>query len=294
MRVVITGAHGQVGHELVNLAPDRFTVIPLGSNELNIANLDAVNKVIPQLKPDIIINAAAYTAVDKAESEPDKAYAVNRDGVANLGLVANGLDIPLLHISTDYVFSGDATKPYVEDDIPCPTGIYGVSKLAGEQALIKVNPRHLVLRTSWVFGFHGNNFVKTMLRLGQERKNLSIVSDQIGCPTSAISIAQTLWGLVEEYDKMGRLYWGVYHFAGLPACSWYDFATEIFQQAHGLGLLQEQPVIKSITTKHFPTPAKRPAYSVLSGNALQSMYGISPVNWRSDLRAMLLEFFAAR
>src|SRR5690606_4440758 len=168
MRVLITGARGQVGYELLRLAPDGFDVVGLGSGDLDISDASAVLREIEHVQPRLIINAAAYTAVDKAESEPGRAYAVNRDGPANLGRVAERLGIPVLHISTDYVFAGDATQPYRESDPVGPAGVYGASKLAGEQALAGACSRHLILRTSWVFGVHGNNFVKTMLRLGRE------------------------------------------------------------------------------------------------------------------------------
>ena len=184
MRVLITGARGQVGYELLRLAPQGFDAVGLGSAELDIADASAVAREVERLQPHLIINAAAYTAVDKAESDTERAYAVNRDGPANLGVAASHLGIPVLHISTDYVFAGDAKEPYRETDATGPTGVYGASKLAGERALAGACERHLVLRTSWVFGAHGNNFVKTMLRLGSERDELSVVADQLGCPTS--------------------------------------------------------------------------------------------------------------
>ncbi|PWW38177.1 dTDP-4-dehydrorhamnose reductase [Chromohalobacter israelensis] len=289
MRILITGARGQVGHELIKLAPDEFTVVGLGSDELDVTSAERVREVVFNHSPDLIINAAAYTAVDKAESEPGLAYAVNRGGVANLGSVAEHMGIPLFHISTDYVFSGEGTKPYSEKDATCPTGVYGSSKLAGERALMETSARYMILRTSWVFGSHGNNFVKTMLRLGQERKELLIVDDQIGSPTSASGIARALWYLATEYKKTGSLHWGLYHIGGTPACSWCDFAKEIFQQAQEIGLLERKPAIKAITTKEFPTPAKRPLWSVLDSRLLYEKQGVCYVDWRADLRCMLLE-----
>ena len=289
MRVLITGARGQVGHELLRLAPEGFEVVGLGSGELDISDASAVQRGIAHLRPQLIINAAAYTAVDKAESEPERAYAVNRDGPANLGRAAEQLGIPVLHISTDYVFAGDATQPYREVDATGPTGVYGASKLAGEQALADACSRHLILRTSWVFGAHGNNFVITMLRLGRERSELSVVADQQGCPTSAASIARALWALAEHYRREGKLRWGLYHYSGTPACSWHAFAVEIFRQARQAGLLARQPVVHAIGTAQYPTPARRPAWSVLDCSLLRQAQGIEPADWRVELEAVLAE-----
>lgn len=289
MRVLITGARGQVGHELLRLAPTGFEVVGLGSAELDISDKAAVEREIDRLRPQLIVNAAAYTAVDKAESEPERAYAVNRDGPANLGHAAERLGIPVLHISTDYVFSGDATEPYRESDATGPTGVYGASKRAGEQVLAEVCPRHIIVRTSWVFGAHGNNFVKTMLRLGRERDELSVVADQQGCPTSAASIARALWRLAQRYRQEGSLRWGLYHYSGTPACSWHAFAVEIFRQAQQAGLLARQPVVHAITTEQYPTPARRPAWSVLDCSRLRQVFSIEPADWRDELKAVLAD-----
>ena len=289
MRVLITGARGQVGHELLRLAPEGFDVVGLGSGELDISDASAVQREIAHLRPQLIINAAAYTAVDKAESEPERAYAVNRDGPANLGRAAEQLGIPVLHISTDYVFAGDASTPYRESDPTGATGVYGASKLAGEQVLADACSRHLILRTSWVFGAHGNNFVKTMLRLGREREELSVVADQQGCPTSAASIARALWALAEQYRREGKLRWGLYHYSGTPACSWHAFAVEIFRQAQQAGLLARQPVVHAIATAQYPTPARRPAWSVLDCSRLRQVFGIEPADWHDELKAVLAD-----
>jgi dTDP-4-dehydrorhamnose reductase len=289
MRVLITGAHGQVGHELMRLVPAGFEAVGLGSTELDIADAAQVTAVVDRVQPQLIINAAAYTAVDKAESEPQRAYAVNLDGVANLAQAAQRSGIPLLHISTDYVFAGDATAPYGEQDSTAPTGVYGASKLAGELALAAGCSRYMILRTSWVFGAHGNNFVKTMLRLGRERDELSVVADQQGCPTSAASIARALWTLAQQYRDSGALQWGLYHYSGMPACSWHGFAQEIFAQAHELGMLPRAPVVHGISTAQYPTPAKRPAWSVMDCSRLQQAQQITPADWRDELRAVLLE-----
>ncbi|WP_017939262.1 dTDP-4-dehydrorhamnose reductase [Zestomonas thermotolerans] len=289
MRVLITGARGQVGHELLRRAPSGFEVMGLGSSELDIGDAGSVESTLRQLRPRLIINAAAYTAVDKAESEPGQAYRVNRDGVANLARAAAEIGAPILHISTDYVFAGDAQQPYLETDPTAPSGVYGASKLAGEQVLAEIHPRHLVLRTSWVFGAHGNNFVKTMLRLGRERDKLGVVADQHGGPTPADSIADALWQLASSYRSQGNLQWGIYHFSGAPACSWHDFAVEIFRQAGQMGLLERLPRVDAISTSDYPTPARRPAWSVLSCSRLEADHGIGQPDWREGLRRVLEE-----
>ncbi|BCX67110.1 MULTISPECIES: dTDP-4-dehydrorhamnose reductase [Pseudomonas] len=287
MRVLVTGAQGQVGHELLRRVPAGFSVSGFGSQDLDISNADQVLAVFTSIKPELVINAAAYTAVDKAETDVERAYAVNSDGVGFLAAAAERLSIPLFHISTDYVFSGDSDKPYTPDEGTQPSGIYGLSKLSGEQRLIEECSRHLILRTSWVFGAHGNNFVKTMLRLGADRETLSVVADQHGGPTSAGSIADTLWALASSFQQEGRLDWGVYHYSGAPACTWYDFANEIFTQSISLGLLERRPQLTAITTAEYPTPAKRPMWSVLDCRKLADGYGLYPCDWAQDLRSVL-------
>lgn len=287
MRVLICGANGQVGHELMGLAPSWAEPVGMGSAELDITDAQQVATAVASVRPALIINAAAYTAVDKAEADAPRAYAVNCTGVELLGRKAEELSIPLFHISTDYVFAGDAHEPYCEDQSTGPTGVYGASKLAGEHALAATCSRHLILRTSWVFGSHGANFVKTMLRLGREREQLSVVSDQRGCPTSAASIARTLWRLAELYRQQGMLQWGCYHFSGQPACSWHEFAGEIFQQAFALGMLPRIPRVDAIGTADYPTPARRPPWSVLDCSKLAKSYGIEPADWRVELAHVL-------
>lgn len=278
-KVLVTGAKGQVGSEIVKAVPAGFTVIGLGSNELDITNQQQVTAVIAQYKPDLIINAAAYTAVDKAESDSDNAYAVNQQAVAWLAQAAKQADIPLFHISTDYVFDGESTTPYKETDPVNPQSVYGMSKLAGEQVLAATHNKHIILRTSWVFGAEGNNFVKTMLRLGKERDELSVVADQYGCPTSAASIADVLWKLAELYKQKASLPWGIYHFSNSPACTWHGFAVEIFKQAKEKGLIDKEPKVNAITTAEYPTPAKRPVWSVLSYDKLEALLSEKVPKW---------------
>lgn len=289
-KVLVTGARGQVGTELIKAAPIGFTVIGLASSQLDITNQQHIQSALAKYKPDLIINAAAYTAVDKAESDADAAFAVNEKAVAMLAQAAHKADIPLFHISTDYVFDGTASTPYTETDPANPQSVYGASKLAGEQALASTLSQHIILRTSWVFGATGNNFVKTMLRLAAERDELSVVADQHGCPTSANSIAKTLWQLAQLYADQGSLPWGTYHFSNAPACTWHDFAGEIFEQAVNIGLLDKTPTLHPITTAEYPTPAQRPAWSVFDCSKIESLLESEAQCWRQQLSELLKEF----
>lgn len=286
-KVLVVGAKGQVGCELVKAAPADFAIIGLDLDELDITNQTQVKAVIAEHRPHLIINAAAYTAVDKAETDIEKAYAVNEHGVAWLATAAKEADIPLFHISTDYVFDGQASQPYTETDTACPQSVYGASKLAGEQALASIVNKHIILRTSWVFGVEGNNFVKTMLRLGGERDELSIVADQHGCPTSARSIAEVLFKLAEIYFQQGDLAWGIYHFSNSPACTWYEFANEVFEQAVNTDLLEKKPLVRAITTADYPTPAQRPKWSVLDCEKIEKVTERGVPMWVNELKDFL-------
>lgn len=287
VKVLITGAAGQVGSELLKLALADFEVVGYNSSELDITNAQQVQQIVAEQAPALIINAAAYTAVDKAESDAERAYAVNETGVANLAEAALAMGIPVFHISTDYVFDGIATEPYKETDPVGPIGFYGASKLAGEQALANSGVKHIILRTSWVFGAEGNNFVKTMLHLGKERDTLGVVVDQYGCPTSAASIANVLWQLAQKYAAENELPWGIYHFSNTPATTWHGFAFEIFKQAVEAGFLERAPVVNPIKTSDYPTPAKRPAWSVMDCSALVNMLGSGVPDWQQEISAVL-------
>ncbi len=289
MKLLITGAKGQVGSELVKDAQARgYEVYGFGSRELDITRFEPLMQKVEQIHPDVIINAAAYTAVDKAEQESEQAYAVNTQGSENLARACQQLTIPLLHISTDYVFDGEKNSPYTESDTPNPTGVYGASKLQGDQAIEAIWPRHIILRVSWVFGEQGNNFVKTMLRLAEQRNELSIVNDQFGAPTSARAISQTLLSILEvdNFNQPG-FPWGTYHLQSEPGVTWFEFATEIFQQAEKLGLINKTMQLNPIPSSEFPTPVKRPANSKLDGTKLQQNLGLKPVQWQADLQQML-------
>lgn len=289
MNILITGSKGQVGTELVIEAIKRdHKVHAYGSQELDISNLEQVNSTVQRIKPDVIINAAAYTAVDKAETETELAYAVNARGSENLAKACKEQNIPLLHISTDYVYDGDKRTPYIETDPPNPTGVYGASKLEGDQKIEQIWHKHIIIRVSWVFGEQGNNFVKTMLRLAEQRDELSIVDDQFGAPTSAKAISHCLLDiLTHQQFNLSDCSWGTYNFQSDPGTTWFGFAQVIFQQANQWGVLNKQMKLNPIPSSEFPTPVKRPANSKLDGKKLQQLFGIEPADWKSDLSEML-------
>lgn len=283
MRVLITGSSGQVGHCLTERLKNKAEILALDYKGLDITDQLAVSKTVADFKPDYIINAAAHTAVDRAEQEVELSNAINRDGPQYLAQAAEHCGAVMLHISTDYVFDGEGEKPYIESDQTAPQGVYGQSKLAGEQAVADECRKHLILRTAWVFGEHGNNFVKTMLRLAQTRDEINIVGDQFGGPTYAGDIADTLIAMVDYIEQGQQPAWGVYHFAGMPYASWYEFAAKIFQLAEAKGVLAKQPKISSIPTSAYPTPAKRPANSRLDCSKIIKQFGIKPSDWVAAL-----------
>ncbi|MGE6993032.1 dTDP-4-dehydrorhamnose reductase [Pseudomonas sp. NPDC047961] len=288
MRILVCGAGGQVGHELINRASGYgLEALGMTRDNLDITDAGQVADLVSRLKPGLIINAAAYTHVDNAETHSERAYSVNRDGAERLAQAARQASIPLLHISTDYVFSGNAQAPYGEEDEVAPTGVYGASKLAGEAAIQAVLDEHLILRTSWVYGVHGHNFVKTMLRLGCQRDALSVVADQYGCPTQAGSIADALLELAQRYAQNGVLAWGLYHYSGRSPCTWFDFAVEVFRQAEAKGMLATRPKVSPISTAQYPTPARRPAWSVLDCSKFETTFGIETHDWHDDLSIVL-------
>ena len=290
MKILITGAQGQVGKELTSTASAKgFEVIAASRADLDITQAQSVENYITQYQPDIVINAAAHTAVDKAESEQDLAFAINRDGAKNIAAACKKQNIPLLHISTDYVFDGTKSEPYSENDTVSPLGIYGESKWQGEEIIRKNLNDHLILRVAWVFGAQGNNFVKTMLRLGEDRDELNVVADQFGGPSPAKNIAQILIDLVERYKKDGTLAWGTYHYCGNSKTTWYDFAKEIFKQAFELGLLNKEVKVNPITTAEYPTAAKRPGNSMLDCSKLKTTFGIEMPEWKEALKQVLIE-----
>ena len=290
-RILITGGSGQVGHCLKAQLEGCAELSVPDSSALNIADRRSVRQAVETFRPDYIINAAAYTAVDKAESDAERAFAVNREGARHLAEAAEAAGAAMLHISTDYVFDGAGGAPYDEAAPTAPQNIYGASKLAGEQAVLAACRRAVVMRTSWVFGAHGQNFVKTMLRLGRERDSLGIVADQYGAPTAAADIAAALITIVRRHtpEQLAERA-GIYHYCGSPYASWFEFAETIFAEAAAQGVLAKIPAVKPIATADYPTPAKRPADSRLDCGKIRAVFGIVLCNWHSalsDLRPYL-------
>ncbi|WP_070968310.1 dTDP-4-dehydrorhamnose reductase [Vibrio sonorensis] len=283
MRVLITGSYGQVGSSLARLLAEKADVKAVDRDNLDITDQKAVNRLVVDFRPNIIINAAAHTAVDKAETDVDLSYAINRDGPKFLAEAANDVGAAILHISTDYVFDGSKDGLYSETENTSPQGVYGKSKLAGEQAVIDACDRHIILRTAWVFGEQGNNFVKTMLRLGGERSELSIVGDQFGGPTYAGDIADILIMFANRIYENPAFEYGVYHFSGVPHVSWFEFATAIFEKAVKQGVLESAPKLRSIKTSEYPTPAKRPKNSKLNTKKTCEVLQVEPSNWNNAL-----------
>ncbi|MDE1347472.1 dTDP-4-dehydrorhamnose reductase [Vibrio aestuarianus] len=285
MRVLITGSHGQVGYCLTQqLAKlENTEVLALDKEHLDITNQDAVNTTVKEFQPTIIINAAAHTAVDKAEEQVELSYAINRDGPKFLAQAAQEIGAVILHISTDYVFEGNKQGEYEETDHTNPQGVYGKSKLAGELAVAKACEKHIILRTAWVFGENGNNFVKTMLRLGATRDALSIVGDQFGGPTYAGDIADALIHIAKCITKGDEVEYGIYHYSGLPHVSWYEFAEAIFTEAHEQGITTKKTSLTSISTAQYPTPAKRPSNSRLSTKKIKHAFSIIASDWKAAL-----------
>lgn len=290
-RLLITGARGQIGSELVRLGrATGFEILPFGHADLDIGDHDAVSLAIDSNRPDAVINAAAYTAVDRAESEPDLAHAVNAAAPEVIARACSNASLPLLHISTDYVFDGIGTRPYLEDDPVAPQSVYGATKAAGEYAIRRVLEQHIILRTSWVFGAHGNNFVKTILRLSEDRSELAIVEDQRGCPTSAGDIASALLDIVRQIVVDSTTVpsdWGTYHFSNRGETTWCGFAQAIVERAAIRG--GKIVPVRGLQTADYPTPARRPAYSVLDGGKIQSVFGICPRPWQDALDEVLDE-----
>ena len=282
MKVMITGAAGQLGRELLACAPAPMQCYPLDRAQLDIADTEAVEQWLHELEPALVINSAAYTAVDKAEEEPDVARRANAAGPAAMAKACVKAGVRLIHLSTDFVFDGHASIPYLPSSATSPLCEYGSSKLAGEQAVLATLPSAVVLRTSWVYSRHGHNFVKTMLRLMRERDSLSVVADQIGAPTWAHGLASACWAAAER-DSLA----GIYHWSDAGVCSWYDFAVAICEEACALDLLPQPVAIQPITTADYPLPATRPAYSVLDKTDTWCELDLAPVHWRAQLRAML-------
>lgn len=286
IKVLVTGCNGQVGRCLVTQMQTMpsITLWALERERLDISSREQVYAVVNQFHPDVIINAAAYTAVDKAEQEIERCYAINRDGPKYLAEAANQVGALILHISSDYVFSGRKHGLYTEDDIPDPLGVYGQSKLAGEIEVANLCPRHIILRTAWVFGEHGKNFVNTMLGLTQTHDELGVVADQFGGPTYAADIAASLITITKAIRLKNGANFGIYHYSGEPHVSWHQFAEYIFEQAFDVGLINKEIRVNAITTTDYPTQATRPANSKLDCRKIMKQFGIAPSDWQAALK----------
>jgi dTDP-4-dehydrorhamnose reductase len=284
MRILITGKNGQVGREFSRLYQSRGDVVSVGRDECDLSNEPSIRDLVRQVKPAVIVNAAAYTAVDQAERERDLCFAINAVAPQVLAQEAARLDALLIHYSTDYVFNGEKTEPYLESDPIDPLGVYGASKAAGEAAIAVVASRYLVFRTSWVYSATGKNFLRTMLRLGAERSELRVVDDQIGAPTSAPAIVAATARLLEQYAKRGpQPPPGIYHMTAGGSTSWCGFARAIF----AAGVLVAQPQVQAIATSDYPTPAKRPANSVLDNDKFARTFGFRLPDWKHQLEEVL-------
>ena len=280
MVVLVTGANGQLGQSIKFIANKYPTIqfIYTDFDEMDITNIESCTNAFLKYKPQFCINTAAYTAVDKAESEPEKAHLINSIGPENLAKVCKEYDTILLHISTDFIFDGTSKTPYLESDLPNPKSVYGQTKLEGEIAIQNTWEKHFIIRTSWVYSQFGTNFMKTMLRLASERDSLSVVSDQIGTPTNAVDLAECLLTIISfDFRLLTFDRYGIYNYSNEGVCSWYDFAAAIFHQK------EIKIDLKPIPTSAYPTPAKRPAYSVLDKKKIKDTFNIEISEWKASL-----------
>jgi dTDP-4-dehydrorhamnose reductase len=285
MKILVLGCKGQLGRCLNDqLVNTEHEVIYTSREQIDIADFEVTKSKILEFSPDLIINATAYTAVDKAEEDHETADLINHLAVKNIADICNQLECWLIHVSTDYVFDGNSKVPYKEDDETNPQGAYGETKLNGELAIQSSGCKHIIIRTAWVFSEYGNNFLKTMLRLGSERDELSIVGDQIGCPTYAQDIARSIVEIAPQLNS--RKDNDIYHYCGDRPCSWYDFANAIFDQAM-TNNLKIPSIVNSIGTTAYPTPAKRPAFSVLDCSKIENEFGVLSSNWQEGIRQVI-------
>lgn len=283
MKALILGAGGQVGRALAATAPAGVEVVALARAECDIANFQAVDEAVAAAQPELVLNAAAFTAVDKAETAEPQAWRLNAEAPGHLARAAARIGAHLVHVSTDFVFDGCDGTPRRPDDPTNPLGVYGRSKLAGEQAVREAAPDALIVRTAWVYAAPGANFVTTMLRLMAERPSIGVVADQVGTPTYAGSLARCLWALAERQAS------GIHHFTDAGVASWYDFAVAIQEEAAALGLVPAECVVRPITTADYPTPARRPAVAILDKGRTWDLLGDPPPHWRVNLRTCLRE-----
>jgi len=291
MNIIVLGCNGQLGHCIQDLSMDfeqdhGFTFKFLNSKNGDVTDSRKLAQTLADFSTDVVINASAYTAVDKAESDAEVAYAVNAEGPKNIAKICSDLDIVFIHVSTDYVFDGNATMPYQPNATTAPQSVYGASKLAGEQAIQTLMNKFIIIRTAWVFSEYGNNFVKTMLRLGRERDEVEIVADQKGCPTYTGDLAAAILSIALEVQR-GNSKWGVYHYCGNNETTWYEFANKIFKIGLTTECLLKQPVVKAISTEAFPTPAVRPKYSVMDNSKIIADWNVVECDWIKSLHNVI-------
>lgn len=285
INILVTGGNGQLGSELKRLAPKsnkKFHFIFTDVAELDITNAEKVNEFVKDNEVKYIINCAAYTAVDRAEDDVDLCYKINRDAVKNLGAAAYTNGAKVIHVSTDYVFDGTNMRPYTEDESVCPKSVYGKSKAEGEAVLLETCPDSIIIRTAWLYSIYGNNFVKTMIRLGQEKDSLNVVGDQTGTPTNARDLAQAIVAIIDFSERV-EFHAGIYHFSNEGVTTWYAFTKEIHR------LMNIQCDVHPITTAEYPTKAERPQYSVLNKAKIKSTFSLAILPWEESLRECLLE-----
>jgi dTDP-4-dehydrorhamnose reductase len=291
MKYLIIGSNGQLGWEVCRQGKNKgIDILGLDLPEFDITDPSAVKKAVHQDGVSLVINASAYTAVNRAESEPEVAFAVNRDGPAYLADYCAEIGIPIIHISTDYVFDGSNKRPYLETEPVSPLGIYGKSKANGETEIRNKLKEHIIIRTAWLYGLHGNNFVKTMLRLGKEKEVLSVVADQYGCPTYAADLADAILMIATQISEQHDITWGTYHYCGRGVTSWHGFAQEIFYLANRYDKFQVKELMP-ITTSEYPTPAKRPENSSMDCSLIKRNFGISLRPWQESLADMVHRYY---
>jgi dTDP-4-dehydrorhamnose reductase len=283
MKMLITGANGQLGLEIIDVTQSKGCRVQAPSeDDLDITDIDKINHLLDRLQPDLVINTAAYTQVDKAETEEALAFKVNKTGCTNLARMCAEHKIPLVHISTDYVFDGRKGTPYIETDPIAPLGVYGRSKAEGEAEIRSLLKEHIILRTSWLYGFHGQNFVKTMLNLSTSKKIIQVVADQYGSPTSATDLAGAILTLSRQLQKGSTNHWGTYHYCGLGVITWHRFAEKIMELIRQIGG-EQTAIVKPVTTDEYPSPTERPAYSALDCGRIYQQFKISPKPWQKSL-----------
>lgn len=284
MKVLLLGSQGQLGREVERTVPPGTTLSGADLPELDITDDAAVRRLLDEHAPECVINSAAFTAVDAAEKEADQARSINAEAPPRLAAALAERKVRLIHISTDFVFDGQQGRPYLPEDAPNPLGVYGRTKLDAERGVLDATSNAVVVRTAWLYGAFGNNFVKTMLRVMERDGRVRVVADQVGTPTWARGLAQALWGFVARPKLRG-----IYHFTDAGVASWYDFAVAIAEEAGDLGLVRRDTIVEPVSTADYPTPALRPPYSVLDKRATWAALGIVPRHWRVELRSFLAE-----